>query len=147
MKLKVRRSIGVNEDYKNIPWEEEYFVAQPDILGAWPDLHACIRLLYEVRFMGKHPASGRPPIRFEYSKGFMKDLEKLCLTDGAKLRVLDALVKKIYCMPNTCLKDCPIKEKPGVWHFYISTSLRVFYRIHKDLIVFERFCRHPKTHA
>ena len=97
--------------------------------------------------MKQYQHATEQPVKFEYTEGFVKSLNKHCTTNSLKLKVIDALTKMIYRIPCSGLRDAPIKERNGLWHFYISNSLRVFYRKGDNYMLLEEFCAHKKiTH-
>lgn len=144
--MKVKPPKKFEGDYTSIPWEEEYFTGRIDVLEPWPDLKQCVRRYYAVLLERTNLVPDQPPVAFDCSRSFLKAVDRYCQTGEEKLRLLDAVTKKVYNIPSSGLKDRPIREKPGLWHFYVSDYWRVYYRVKASLIRLERFCGHPKTH-
>jgi len=96
------------------------------------------RLISGSEMKQYHTASIQPS-KFEYTEGFVKSLNKYCTTSSLKLKLIDALTKMIYRIPSSGLRDAPIEEREGLWHFYVSDSLRVFYRKEDNYILLEGF--------
>ncbi len=132
--------------FKNIKWDEYGPDVEADPLTHWPDIKACVESSYyrhpEIQ---QHCHTGRKPAKFECTERFLKSLERYCTTKSLRLRLIDALTKKIYGVACSGLRDAPIKERNDLWHFYVSASWRVFYRKSNDGLVFEEFCPHKKV--
>ncbi len=131
--------------FKNIKLGEDDFEEQVDPLSFWPDLKLCVEAYYNSQpELKQHHCVARQRIEFKYTDKFLKSLDRYCTTSNLKLKLIDALTRKVYGIPSSGLRDSPIKERPGLWHFYISYSWRVFYRKEDDYFLFEELCPHRK---
>jgi hypothetical protein len=130
---------------KKIRWDDAD-EATVNVLGEWPDLKLCTELYYKTNpEMKQYQHTTREPARFGFSEGFMKSLNKYCTTKALKHKLIASMTKIIFRIPSSGLRDAPIKENPGLRHFYISASWRVFYSKKNDYILFEEFCPHKKA--
>jgi hypothetical protein len=147
-KTSMKRSVRtyLRTRFKGLEWDRYGPDEAIDPLAGWPDLSACV-----ASYMDLHPEmkqDGRTAgesAEFECSRRFLKSLDRYCTTRSLRLRLLDSLAKCAYRVPCRGLRERPIKERDGLWHFYISASWRVFYRKHGNRIVFEEFGPHKKV--
>jgi hypothetical protein len=145
MKKNVR--IFLYQRNKNILWKDDTEEGPINVLDKWPDLKLCIKLHYQTDSeMKQYHHIVREPAKFGFGEGFMKSVNRYCTTTSLKLKLIDSMTKIIYRIPSSGLRDASIKERPGLWHFYISASWRVFYRKSDDYMLFEEFCPHKKAH-
>lgn len=143
MKKSVR--IYILGRFKKIKWDEDNSDEPVEPLVYCPDLKLCVESYYNSHpGMKQHHRVAEQPVKFEYTEGFMKSLNKYCTISSLKLKVIDALTKMIYRIPISGLRDAPIKERDDLWHYYVSDSLRMFYRKGDNYMLLEELCSHKK---
>jgi len=132
--------------FNDVNWDEDGTEVPVDPLAQWPNIKLCVESYYNSHpEMKQYHQTARKPVEFRYTEKFMKSLDRYCTTIALKTKLIDALTKKVYGIPCSGLRDAPIKEKLGLWHFYITVSWRVFYRKEDDYLLFEEFSPHKKT--
>jgi hypothetical protein len=129
---------------KKVRWDNTEEV-RVDALDKWPDLRSCIDVHYRTSpDITQYHDNAAEPATFSLNDGFMRSVDRYCTTKTMKLKLIDSMTKIIYRIPCSGLRDAPIKESPGLRHFYLSVSWRVFYRRTGDHFEFEELCPHKK---
>jgi len=142
--MKKNVKVYLFQRFKNIALDETPY-EQINVLDQWPNLKLCVEIYYKSHpEMKQYHQTTRQPIEYEYTEKFMKLLNKYCTTKTLKLKLIDTLTKIVYKIPCSGLCDTPIKERVDLWHFYVSSSWRVFYRKKNSYILLEKFCPHKK---
>ena len=144
MKKNVR--IFLYQRRKGITWADEPEESPDRTLENWPDLQRCLEAHYKTSpgFKQNQPTLEKP-LRFGFAKGFVKSVDQYCTTKALQFKLIDSMAKVICRIPSSGMRDAPIKEKPGLRHFYVSAFWRVFYRKTDDYLRFEEFCPHKKA--
>jgi len=143
--MKRNVKILLYQRHKKIRWDDTD-EATVNVLDKWPDLKLCMELHYKTSpEMKQYNHTIREPVKFGFSEGFIKSVNRYCTTKTLRFKLIDSMMKIVHRIPCSGLRDAPIKESPGLWHFYISVSWRVFYTKKDDYIIFEELCPHKKA--
>jgi len=135
----------VYQRYKNTVFDEAIRPDLSNMLSGWPNLKRCVEFYFENNpEMKRYHGHEIEPLKFDYSGKFIKSLNKYCKTTILRTQFIDALTKIVYRIPAGGLCDTPIKERTGLWHFYVSNFWRVFYRKKTKCILLEEICPHQK---
>jgi len=132
------------ERYKDVIIDDGCPIMECKALDCWPDIDLCVETHYNIYPGMKRYHGSKSPIKFKCTNKFMKSLEKYCTDNSLRLKLIHTLSCIVYGIPCGGLCDTAIKERANLWHFYVTYSLRVFYRKRKDYIVLEELCPHKK---